>query len=352
MVAIGKAAAAMCRGAARALGAVDGICVTTAVNAVPDGVDLLIGDHPIPAERSLNAGRRVLDVVESAANRVIALISGGGSALCEHPVEGVTPAFLRATNHTLVASGASIAEINLVRRHLSAIKNGGLAQIARVPVDTYLISDVCGADPSVIASGPTLYTPPEPERVLSILANHGIEVPPSVRSAITREDPTPPPAGSVHVLADGHTAARGLMQAAAAKGILAESRGDWLEGNAALALHRFIEQAEAGITVAAGEPEVAVTGNGRGGRNTHAALLAARQIAGTDAIFAAFATDGMDGNSNSAGAIVDGDTVKRGGDPRGALERSDSATYLENTGDLLNTGPTGTNVSDLWVLWR
>jgi hydroxypyruvate reductase len=106
------------------------------------------------------------------------------------------------------------------------------------------------------------------------------------------------------------------------------------------------------VIVAAGEPDVKVDSPGVGGRNSHAALLAAIDLAGSDAVFASFATDGIDGRSDGAGAIVDGSTLERGGDPEPALARYDSAAYLDAAGDLVRTGPTGTNVADLWVLWR
>lgn len=157
---------------------------------------------------------------------------------------------------------------------------------------------------------------------------------------------------SILVLADGHTAAEGAAGAARATGVGAEVMPGWLRGNVAVELDRFLSSARPGVvTIASGEPEVAVSGDGIGGRNTHAALMAAERISGTGSMFAAFATDGVDGRSEAAGAIVGGDTVARGGDPAPALTASDSATYLEATGDLIVTGPTGTNVSDLWIFW-
>ena len=126
----------------------------------------------------------------------------------------------------------------------------------------------------------------------------------------------------------------------------------WLRGDVPSELDRFLSSARPGVaTIASGEPEVAVTGDGIGGRNTHAALLAAERISGMESMFVAFATDGVDGRSAAAGAIVDGETIARGGDPGPAITASDSATYLEATGDLIATGPTGTNVSDLWIFW-
>lgn len=352
LLAIGKASAAMCRGAARQLGEVHGVCVSNAPDVVPDGIELIVGDHPIPGDGSFRGGDRLLQVAERASGKIIALISGGGSALCEYPIPGVSREFITETNRILVTSGASITEANLVRRHLSAIKGGGLARAAGRPIDTYLVSDVCGADPAVIASGPTVPTPADPEAALSVMNDHGIDIPSSVEEAIRSIDDVTGQVGAIRVIADGHTAAAAAANAARARGHRVSVRDEWLHGSLTTALDEVIMNARPGLTIATGEPDLAVGGDGRGGRNTHAALLAAQRLADTDDIFVAFATDGVDGNSASAGAIVDGGTMSRGGDPHSALEGYDSATYLRTTGDLIETGPTGTNVSDLWVLWR
>ena len=352
LIAIGKASIAMSRGAARRLNQPTGVCVSLAPDRVPEGIELVIGDHPIPGDGSFHAGRRVLEVAERAPGKIIALVSGGGSAMCEHPITGVTREFIREVNEVLVSSGASIAQTNLVRRHLSAIKGGGLTVAAEKAIETYVISDVCGADPSVIASGPTIPAAADPEAAISVMVENGIDVPSSVRDAIRDSSHVNGRAGPVHVIADGHTAAKAIAESAISNDIPASVIGGWLGGPLTTALDEFMMQSGPGLTIATGEPELAVAGGGRGGRNTHAALLAAQMLAGTDLVFAAFATDGADGNSSSAGAIVDGVTISRGGDPRAALERYDSAGYLRATGDLVETGPTGTNVSDLWVLWQ
>ena len=350
LIAIGKASAAMCRGAARRIELPNGVCVTIAADEVPEGIDLILGDHPIPGDRSFRAGRRVLETVQLAPGKIIALISGGGSALCESPIPGLSPEFITETSKVLVSSGASIAETNMVRRHLSAIKGGGLIKAAGRPIDTYLISDVCGGDPSVIASGPTIPGVAAPDVAISIMRDLGIEIPLSVEKAMRSVGDPVREVGAIRVLADGHTAAAAAAAAARATGHPVSVLDGWLGGPLTTALDEFLTRAGPGITIASGEPEVAVSGDGLGGRNTHAALLAAQHLAGTDRVFAAFATDGVDGNSSSAGAIVDGTTVSKGGDPRTALQGYDSATYLRATGDLVDTGPTGTNVSDLWLL--
>jgi hypothetical protein len=182
------------------------------------------------------------------------------------------------------------------------------------------------------------------------MTSHQIEVPQSVWEAMTIEaEPVEQP--NVVVLADGLEAAGAALRGAPT---ISEKWlwGEWLGGELESCLDRFFASAGPGITVGCGETVVDVTGQGTGGRNTHAALLAARRLAGTDDLFVSFATDGVDADSGSAGAIVDGGTIRRGGDPTLALADFDSGTYLTRTGDLLICPPTGTNVADLWILWR
>jgi hypothetical protein len=163
-----------------------------------------------------------------------------------------------------------------------------------------------------------------------------------------KTEPLPLPTPKVTLLADGSDAAR----AAATAPPPAVVDAKWLRGDMGACLERFLASGEPGMTVAAGEVVLDVTGPGSGGRNTHAALLAAERLAGSNDLFCAFATDGVDGPSGAAGAIVDGSTIDRGGDPAAALSSFDSAGYLSRTSDLLRCRPTGTNVSDLWILWR
>lgn len=352
LIAIGKAATAMCLGAQRALGEVSGICVANTRRPVPDGVELLIGDHPIPGDASFEAGRRVLEVARSASGRCVALISGGGSALCEQPLPGLDRSYLHEVNRLLLDGGASIEEINLVRRHLSAVKCGGVARSVPGHLETYLISDVGGAAPGVVASGPTIPTPKNPVGATGVMERFGIAIPGPVRSAIHQPIPEPPSTEAVEVLADGRTAAKAVTDAARQEGLESRISEEWIEGPIDDALSRFFAGSGSGVTVAAGEPTVDVRGEGVGGRNSHAALLAATRLKGREGLFASFATDGIDGRSDSAGAIVDGTTIERGEDPEGSLAIFDSASYLDRAGELIRMGPTGTNVADLWVLWR
>lgn len=351
VIAVGKAARAMAWGAADALGEVTGVCVSDSHGAVPGGIELIVGDHPIPGPASFAAGHRVLEAARSCDGRCVVLLSGGGSALCEQPIHGVPAEFLADATRALLAGGASIGETNLVRGQLSAIKDGGLARAAGGAVDTLVLMDVSGLGPETVASGPTLSSGARVEEAVAVLQKYGVTVPPGIEQAM-RAAGHDAVRGPVRALADGRDAAHALAQAARDDGIDASVASGWLDGEVTAAVARFIGSGGPGVTVAAGETTVEVTGNGRGGRNTHAALLAARKISGTGAVFGALATDGVDGGSGAAGAVVDGGTLDRGGDPAPELAAYDSATYLERSGDLVVTGPTGTNVADLWVLWR
>jgi hydroxypyruvate reductase len=212
-----------------------------------------------------------------------------------------------------------------------------------------VISDVSGADPGVVASGPTIPGEHDPEKATRILARFSIDLPSAVRAAMWVEPPRLPDP-EVMVLADGLAAARAA--AGAASPAPARVWDEWLSGDAEACLDRFLRTSGPGVTVGAGEVVLDVRGNGTGGRNTHTALLAASRLVGSDDVFCAFATDGVDGRSGSAGAIVDGSTTSRGGDPTPARDQFDSASYLARSSDLLRCPPTGTNVSDLWILWR
>lgn len=352
VIAVGKAAAAMCWGANDALGGISGICVTGANAPVPPGVTLVVGDHPVPGERSFEAGRRVLEVARNLSGRCVALISGGGSALCEHPRNGVDTSFLIHATRVLLDAGAPIDEMNLVRQHLSAIKCGGVAAVAPVPIESYVISDVGSGDLGVVASGPTIPSPADPELAERLMRRYGIDVDDRVRAAMYSAPDRSQPSGPVTLLADGRTAGRAILRAAVDHDIPADMASRWIEGDLSDELTSFLESAPPGVRIGVGEPTLAVKGPGLGGRNTHAALLAATHLEGSNDVFMAFATDGADGRSNAAGAIVDGTTTGRGGDPLPALEQFDSARYLADTHDLVTTGPSGTNVADVWVLWR
>jgi hydroxypyruvate reductase len=350
VVALGKAAPAMARGAAAAVEVVGGICVSDHPEPVPSMLRAMVGDHPVPGKASFKAGAAVLETVVNtpADTRIIGLISGGGSAVCESPRPGVTAEYLTMVTKTLLKGGASIEELNLVRRHLSAIKCGGLARAAGRVIDTLVISDVGRADPAIVASGPTIPTSADPIGAGGVMTRHQIEIPSSVWEAMA-VDTGPLGQPTVTLLADGLDAAKAV---AAAQTGPHQLISQWLAGDIGSCLDQFFARGPHEITIGCGETVVEVTGSGAGGRNTHAALMAAQRLAGTGDLFVTFATDGVDGESGAAGAIVDGTTIQRGGDPAPALADFDSAGYLARIGDLLVCPPTGTNVADLWILWR
>ena len=363
VVALGKAAPAMARGAAGALGdrVQGGIVVSNHADRVPPGFELLVTGHPVPDQRSLGAGRRLLEVVAAVgpASQVLFLVSGGGSALAEVPAAGLSLEDLVATAAVLTAAGVPIDEMNTVRTHLSAIKGGRLAAATRARAMTVLLSDVPDSTPHAIASGPTLPCPSVPGDALEVLRSHRLieRVPALVVQSLTAA-PAPPavPEGYV-VAADGSTAATAAAAAATQRGVEALRSPRPLTGAAAATARRALTDAAGGaITVMAGETIVEVRGGGLGGRNQEAALAAAMELQGGSTMFAAFGTDGIDGPTKAAGALVDGSTAGRiragGVDPATALAANDSHPALATARALIRCGPTGTNVADLWIVDR
>ena len=358
LVAIGKAAAPMTWGAHDALSSAlqSGVAVGAAPADVPTGVDWYTGDHPIPGAGSLAAGNAIFRYLEETdVDFVVFLISGGGSALVEVPPPGFSINQIAAIQAQALASDIPIDQLNLVRRSMSLVKNGGLLRATRSPSATWLISDVGDDDASVIASGPTIGAPHNPAAAVNILRTAGIALDPALEGWMH----TPPSAGGETrwtVLADGWTAAKAAADRLAHFGEPVTMPRRPFRGEARRVGPAMVARASTGFTVAPGETTVAVTGEGLGGRNTEAALAAALAIEGSDdLVFGAFATDGVDGPTEAAGAIIDGTSSTRirqaGIDPISALDRNDSFTALQSSGDVVVTGSTGTNVADLWMVW-
>lgn len=361
VLAVGKAAPAMSRAAFAALGEKAGrfLIVSDHEEPVPPGATLLRGEHPSPGPGSLAAGAAALDFARTVASDdlLLVLVSGGGSALMEVPADRLGIDDLAATQRALMDRGVPIHELNVVRRHLSRVKHGGLVRAHGRPVVTLLISDVIDGPASDIASGPTLPDDSTPADALAIIEAAGARVPPPVTDFLASAPPPPPvDPGPWRVVADGTIAAEAAAARARAHGLEARVGTTTLRGEARVEGPRACHEAGPGLTVLAGETTVHVTGDGLGGRNQEAALAAAMEIADSDTLFAAYGTDGIDGPTDAAGALVDGTTVQRGRsqglDPEDCLRRNDSHRFLEATGDLLVTGPTGTNVGDLWVVWK
>ena len=347
------------------------------VAARVDPLEVMRGSHPVPDERSVRAGERVLQQAGDAGadDLVVVLISGGGSALVTVPADSLSLADLRQTNELLLRSGASITEVNTVRKHLSAIKGGWLAKAAAGAgaIVTLAISDVVGDDPATIASGPTVPDPTTFDDAVAVLARRGLldRVPPGIirwlRSGAEGAVPETPSSdsfldgGSIHIVANGGAAADAAAAEAASLGYAASIVDTGVEGEAA----EVAESIVAGTTglepgdvlVYAGETTVTVTGDGLGGRNQELALAAGIALDGRgDLTLLSLGTDGVDGVTPAAGAFADGSSLRRGRalglDATDFLRRNDSFRYLTAIGDTVEPGPTGTNVGDLMLVVR
>ncbi|MDR7574434.1 MAG: glycerate kinase, partial [Armatimonadota bacterium] len=344
-------------------------------------VEVVEAGHPLPDEAGLRAAERILELVRGAArdDLVICLISGGGSALLPLPEAGLDLAQKVRLTDLLLRSGATIEEINAVRKHLSRIKGGRLAEVAApAQVAVLILSDVLGNPPDAIASGPAAPDPTTYAQALEVLRKYGLEekVPPEALEVLRRgargERPETPKPGHpvfrrVHTVIVGSNehAARAAAAAARRRGYRPLLLTTFLEGEAREAARVFAAVArsvqEQGVPLrppacllAGGETTVTVRGPGRGGRCQEFALAAAHAIRGRPRLLiGAFGTDGTDGPTDAAGAMADGTTVERarrvGLDPAAALAANDAYPFFSALGDLIVTGPTRTNVNDLYV---
>jgi glycerate 2-kinase len=374
VVGAGKASAAM----ARALeqhwrGALSGIVVTRYGHAVPcECIDVVEAAHPVPDAAGVDAARRVLATVAglSRDDLVIALISGGGSALLTLPAPGVSLADKQQVNRALLASGAAIGEINCVRRHLSAIKGGRLAAACYpARVVTLAISDVPGDDPTDIASGPTVADPTTRTDARDVLRKYRIDAPDSVATFLDTEAAESVKPGDPRLERNEYRLIATPQKALEAAGDIARTEGvapvilsDSIEGEArdagkvlaALARQVALRRqpfAAPCVLLSGGETSVTVRGDGRGGRNVEFLLALAIALRGQEGVYALAAdTDGVDGAEEIAGAIATPDTLARGFEHgRNAahdLDRNDAHAFFEALGDGVITGPTRTNVND------
>jgi len=380
----GKAAGPMAKAAESILVdfSPDGLVVTKYDHAVPlRHIILLEAGHPLPDENGRRAAAQLLNQAASAGadDLVICLISGGGSALLPAPVNGVTLADKLLATDLLLRAGADIHELNTLRKHLSRIKGGGLAKAAApATLLTLAISDVIGGQPDAIASGPTVPDPSTFADAMAVVNRYGLEqtMPPCVTRHIERGLADPEletwkaddcgPAVHYQVIASIVQAAQAGQQVADELGYRSEIVTCELTGEACEVALELVKDARQRQRVLAetdqplcliygGETTVTVRGNGIGGRNQELALAAAVALAGSRGItLLAAGTDGTDGPTDAAGAIVDGDTLARG-EARGLvaadyLENNDSYHYLAQLDALVLTGPTRTNVMDLTLV--
>jgi hydroxypyruvate reductase len=374
VVGAGKAAASMARAFELHWPApLEGVVVTRYGHAVPcERIRVIEAAHPVPDDASVEAASRILRCVErlDADDLVVALISGGGSALLALPLPGVTLVDKQALNRALLASGATIGEINCVRRHLSAIKGGRLAAACHpARVVTLAISDVPGDDPIDIASGPTVADPTTVADALEILRKYRIDVPVTLAAALesaTAESVKPGDARLVRaeyrLIATPQKALEAAAEVARAEGVAPLILIDRIEGEArdvgkalaAIALQVAAHGQPAPppcVLLSGGETTVTVRGDGRGGRNVEFLLALALALQAHGSIHALAAdTDGVDGAEEVAGAIVTPDTIERararGRRPAHDLARNDAHTFFATLGDQVITGPTRTNVND------
>ena len=367
VIAAGKASVAMARGMASVVEPSAGVIVGP--EAVDAPLPVIVGGHPVPTEGSVIGAHRVLGLARSAGpdDVVVCLISGGASALLAGPAEGLSLGDLRDTNRVLLSCGADITEMNAVRKHLSSIKGGHLSAAAeRSRLVTLVLSDVVGDPIDVIASGPTTPDPTTYADAMTVVDRYGLRdrVPGRVLAHIERgcagevpETPCEPhPRHEVEIIGSGTMAAEAAATFVRSMGLSARIVATGHTGEAREAAVTALETpSEAGeVLIFAGETTVTVTGSGRGGRNQESALAAAIEIEGRPITFLAGGTDGTDGPTNAAGGVVDGGTVGHGRavsvDAVASLQNNDAHTYLAATDDLIATGPTGTNVADLWFV--
>ncbi len=364
----GKAAGAMAEVAAANLsGEVLGIVVTRhghGPQGSTGGIEVIEASHPVPDHTSLIAGQRIRELARSATadDRVIFLISGGGSALLCCPVDGISLTEKAAITDHLVKSGMAIGDINLVRRHLSQVKGGRLAAAASAAardMHSFLISDVVGDDPRSIASGPTIVCAFEPERALTILADSGWAVTPELAETIKRAVGKDAPVHPVQIIASGRTALAAVAQAAADDGWSVELLGDALDGDAAtigrrhadLALNRS-KQPGRHVIISGGELTVKVRNrDGRGGPNLeYLTGLMAALPANVPIAALACDSDGIDGSEDNAGGYFDAAHRPEAAKCESALASNQSYDLFERMGTLIKTGPTRTNVNDIRMI--
>jgi len=366
VVAIGKAAAAMAAGVQRVLHKQirRTLIITKRGHIGPWSkalrqAEIIQAGHPIPTRESLAAGERLLQWMEDARRdaRFLFLISGGASSLVEAPVQGIDLATLQRINHWLLASGLGIGQINRVRRTISRIKGGNLLRALRGrQAKVWLLSDVAADNPAVIGSGLLYAGDSEPRQ--------DVRFPDWLQDMLDSVPEQAGPQGGIpehRVLANLAMACEAAVEHARVRGLRATLHDTGLDGDAEATgreLAAKLRRLPTGIHIWGGETTVRLPDEpGRGGRNQHLALAAALLLADVEDIcFLALGTDGSDGPTEDAGALVDGGTISRGElaglDAVDRLRNADSGSFLQASGDLVSTGPTGTNVRDLVIAWK
>ena len=377
VVSIGKAGHSMVKALAAQVGdSLEGIIATPhEPESQERGFRYFRGGHPTPNSESIRAAEAILKSVaaQNASSLVLFLISGGGSAVAEKPIDNeISLPDLVATYQTLVLSGAPIAEINAIRKHLSAIKGGRLAQAAYPAQQvSLLVSDVPDNTPDALASGPTMADSTTVQNCYAIAEKYGLleQFPASVselfrRHALEETPKSDDPAfqrSRWWTLLSNQSATEEAAIASTSQGFAVEvdnTCDDWEYARAADYLLARVRELRKKVSrvclISGGEVTVKVTDGGVGGRNLQFALACAEKIAGENITVLSSGTDGIDGNSPAAGAVADGTTLDRakakGLDPRAALARFDAYPFFDALGDVIITGPTGNNLRDLRIL--
>ncbi len=368
---IGKAAEPMVLAAVEALPDFFTALIITkhATCAPPARVEMMEAAHPVPDARSVMAGRAALDLASRLTedDLLLCLISGGGSALAVSPRTGIGLRDIQLLTSALLAAGATVEDINTLRRHLDGFKGGGLARITKARVVSLLLSDVIGDRIEAIASGPTAPDPTSGADALGILSAYGIQAPPNVYALLsTQRSSGDLPTSRITniIIGSNDMAAQAARQQAEAEGFQSRVLRTDLQGEARELGTRLAGRLKADSAddprpfclITGGESTVTVQGDGKGGRNQELALAAVETLAGTkDLILVSLATDGDDGPTDAAGAVVTGETAARARaahlDVDAYLARNDSYHFFEALGDLLKPGYSGTNVNDLTFLF-
>lgn len=374
VVGAGKASAQMARALEEAWdGPLSGLVVTRYGYAVPcQRIEIVEAAHPVPDAAGYLAARRMMETVSGLSHDdlVIALISGGGSALLPQPAPGMSFEDEQALNHILLASGAPIGAMNVIRSELSAIKGGRLAALAApARVATLVVSDVPGDDPALVASGPTLPLSATRAEARHLVSLYGLDLPQAAHDVLAGDDNAAPrpndprfARNTVKIIASAALSLDAAARRAADLGLPAHILSDAVEGEArdVARVHAAIAREIAtrnrpfgrpAALLSGGETTVTLRGSGRGGRNAEFLLAFAIAIDGLDGISALAAdTDGIDGAGDNAGAVADGTTATKmraaGIDPLAALANNDAYAAFRAVNGLFTTGPTGTNVND------
>ena len=378
---VGKAAPAMTRALVDLLGHrnLTGLMISKHIDMPPiEGIEQIQGGHPVPDERSLRAGQKAVDLLKqvSADDLLICLISGGGSALMTAPFPGIGLDEIQTLTAALLQCGARIDEINTIRRHVDQLKGGGVAQlVAPARTVSLILSDVVGNPLEAIASGITAPDPSTCQDALNIISRYGLEksVSPKILRTLREAPETPKPGDKLFasvqnvLVGSNPQAAQSALEQAALEGFSTHLLQTDLQGEAREVGKSLVKNLRQILEIkhpvmrpfclmAGGETTVTVRGNGKGGRNQELALAVVPELADlSNIMLVTLATDGEDGPTDAAGAVVTADTLKWGQKmglfPQTFLENNDAYHYFNPLGDLLKPGPTGTNVNDLTFIF-